>query len=67
MATGHLNSKACKPGSQMVLFKFCDTCVLKFLTLNSILFWPKFSLFTQPFLKILIGMANSVDPDQTSV
>ena len=43
--------------------------VLKFLTLNSILFWPIFFFFLQLFLKILkilIGMANSVDPDQTA-
>ena len=37
--------------------------VLKFQTL-SILFWPNFFLFVQLFLKILSGMANSVDPDQ---
>ena len=39
--------------------------VLKFRTLNLILFWPIFLLFVQLFLKIL-GMANGVDPDQTS-
>ena len=32
-------------------------------TLYSILFWPKFLLFMQLFLKILSGMANSVGPE----
>ena len=40
--------------------------VLKFLTLYFIPFWPNFSFFVQLFLKILSGMANSVDPDQTA-
>ena len=40
---------------------------LKFWTLYSILFWLKFCFFTQLFLKMLSGMANSVDPDQTAV
>ena len=38
--------------------------VLKVQTLHSILFWPLNLLFIQLFLKILSGMANSVDPDQ---
>ena len=40
--------------------------VLKFQTLNSILFLAKILLFIQLFLKIHGGMANSVDPDQTA-
>ena len=40
--------------------------VLKFLTLYSILFWSKFLLLMQLFLKLLSGMANSIDPDQTT-
>ena len=40
--------------------------VLKFKTLYSILFWPKVCFFMQLFLKILSGMANSADPDQTA-
>ena len=40
--------------------------VLKFRTLYSQLFWPKFFFFMQLFLKILTGMANSIDPDQTA-
>ena len=40
--------------------------VLKFRTLYSIPFWPEFFFFMQLFLKILSGMANSVDPDQTA-
>ena len=39
----------------------------KFRTLYSILFWPKFCfLYSELFLKVLSGMANSVDPDQTA-
>ena len=45
---------------------YCTVCVLEFRTLYSILFWPKFCFFMQLFLKILSGMANSVDPDQTA-
>ena len=42
--------------------------VLKFQTLYSILFWPTsyILLYMQSFLKLLSGMANSVDPDQTA-
>ena len=36
------------------------------LTLYSILFFAYFLLFMQLFLKILSGMSNSVDPDQTT-
>ena len=32
----------------------------------SLLLWPKFCFFMQLFLKILSGMANRVDPDQTA-
>ena len=39
--------------------------ILKFQTLYSILFWPKRHFFMQLFLKILSGMANSVDFNQT--
>ena len=40
---------------------------LKFWTLYSILFWPKLSFLCNcTFLKILCGLANSVDPDQTA-
>ena len=28
-------------------------------------FWPKFCIFMQLFLKLLNGLANSVDSDQT--
>ena len=38
--------------------------VLKFRTLYSILFWPKFCFLCSGF--ILSGKANSVDPDQTA-
>ena len=31
-----------------------------------ILFWPKFLFFVQLFLKVLSGMTNSADPDQTA-
>ena len=37
--------------------------VLEFQTLYSTLLWPDFE---QLFLKILSGMANSVDTDQTA-
>ena len=40
--------------------------ILKFQTLYSILFWPKFCFFMQSFLKILSRMTNSVDPDQAA-
>ena len=40
--------------------------VLKFQTLYSIPFWPKFWLFMQLLLKILGRMANSADADQTA-
>ena len=40
--------------------------VLNFQTLYSILFWPNFFFVCRFFLKILSGMANSVEPDQTS-
>ena len=39
--------------------------VLKFQTLYSILFWPTFCFLCVVF-KILSGMANSIDPDQTA-
>ena len=40
--------------------------VLKFQTLYSILLCPIFFISVKLFLKILSGMANSVDPDQTA-
>ena len=40
--------------------------ILKFLTLYFILFWPDFCFYAV-VLKILSGMANSVDPDQTAL
>ena len=41
--------------------------VLKFQTLYSVVFWPIFFFFfLQLFLKILSGIAKSVDPDQTA-
>ena len=42
--------------------------VLKFLTLYEIpyFFLPKFCFLCSCFLKYLMGMANSVDPDQTA-
>ena len=40
--------------------------LLNFRTLYSILCWPEFSFFLQSFLKILSGLANCVDPDQTA-
>ena len=40
--------------------------VLKFRTFYSVLFWPKFCFLCRSFLKILSGMANNVDPDQTA-
>ena len=41
--------------------------VLKFQTFYFLLFWPKFCfLLMQLFLKILSGMAKSVDPDQAA-
>ena len=39
--------------------------VLKFQMLNSILFLLKICFFTLLFFKILSGLANCVDPDQT--
>ena len=41
--------------------------VLKFQTLYSILFWPKFCFFMHLFHRILSGMATNVDPDQTAL
>ena len=46
--------------SILVVF-LCSVNVLKFRT-----FCPKFCLFMPLFLKILSGMANSIDPDQTA-
>ena len=40
--------------------------VLEFPTLYSILFLPKVCFLCTGLLKILSGMANSVDPDQTA-
>ena len=41
--------------------------VLKFSILYSILFWPDFwGFFLHLFLKMLGGMANIVDPDETA-
>ena len=40
--------------------------ILKFLTLYSILFLLKILLFMHLSLKMLSGMANSEDPDQTA-
>ena len=40
--------------------------VQKILTLYSILFWLKLCCFMQLYFKILGGMANSVNPDQTA-
>ena len=45
---------------------FSTVNVLKFLTLYSMLFLALILLFTQLSLKILSGLANSVDPDQTA-
>ena len=42
----------------------CTVNVLNFQTLHSILFWHKICFFMQLFLKILSGVANSIDPDQ---
>ena len=46
--------------------KFSTVHALKFLTIYSTLFWPKFCFFVQLFLKILSGKANRADPDQTA-
>ena len=43
----------------------CMINVLKFQTLYSILFSPKFCFSCTCFLKYLVEMANSVDPNQT--
>ena len=49
------------------LYMLQDTVnVLKFLVFYSILFWLKICFFKHLFLKILSGMANSVDSDQTA-
>ena len=40
--------------------------VLQFQTLYSMLFRPKFCFLCSSFLKYLVEMANSVDPDQTA-
>ena len=39
--------------------------VLKFRILNSIFFFAYILISMQSFLKILSGIANNVDPDQT--
>ena len=44
----------------------CTVNVKKNRTLYSKLFWLKFCFFTQLSLKMLSGIANSVDPDQTA-
>ena len=49
----------------MIIFVMVN--VLKFQTLYSILFWPKFCFFIHLLLKMLSGMANSVDPDKTAL
>ena len=40
--------------------------VQKFCTLYFVLFWPKLCFSCNCYFKILIGMANNVDPDQTA-
>ena len=72
-----MNIAAGRMGVQInIFFKFFDknklivgtVNVLKFPTLYFILFLPKFCccFFVQLFLKMISGMANSVDPDQTA-
>ena len=39
--------------------------ILKFQTLYSILYWLEFCFLCSCFFKMLSGMANNVDPDQT--
>ena len=40
--------------------------VHKFQTLYFIILWPDIFFLCSSFLKILSGMANSIDPDQTA-
>ena len=49
-----------------VIRKVSMVNVLKFQTLYSISFLPKFCFLFELFLKILSENANSVDPDQTA-
>ena len=53
----------------MSTLMFCSLRYCKFPKISNTLlhtFLPKFCFFTQLFLKILSGMVNSVDPDQTA-